>query len=1298
MAKSRAEQKEESSERIVLAAVRAFAANGYTGTKLSEVGAAAGVSHGLITQRFDSKEGLFIECLVRELAELAAGLPAEGGLLEMAAEAAMFVRNLFSRKDEHARFLRMVLTDADIPESCFNRGRDTLSAAPLYARIAEEQAAGNLEGEDPLPLLLAFLRNLAQIFAVYAAAGVEPEAGSLGVKFIGYKNSEKVRDFLRERYAGAETAASSIREALDLQERNMEVIKILASEYSSVYYIDLATDELNPYTMNAETESEFGQIFNSGITYSAAFKLYVDRLIYPEDKAMMLESGSIESIRKNLAEQKTYITQYRSTDGRYSEMKFVKVNGEDEAPTAVALGFADRDEEIREEKIHQRNREIIEILASEYTSVYYIDLTTDELTPYTMNEETENKFGVLFKNMRYSNAYRMYVDTVVVAEDKNRMIKAGSIGNIMKELSAKKTFITTYRSDSTGDARYCEMKFVKVGDEEGIPTAVALGFADKDEELRKRMEEDTMRRRNMDIIEILASEYTSVYYIDMTTDDLDTYTMNAETESEFGQIFRSGIKYTDAFRMYVNTMVYEEDRPKMLRAGSVYNILCELRDKKTFLTTYRSDIHGEPRYSEMKFVKVGDEENPQAVALGFADKHDEISRELLEENERNMNFEIINVLASEYTSVYYIDLTTDGLTPYTMNDRTKQFFEDAFKGVTYSEAFRMYVEKTVAPESRAEMLVAGSIENIRKNLSRQKSFTKIYLNDQNLYSEMKFVKVGDEDGEPQAVALGFSEIDEQYRRELAYKQREEFISGLSDDYEAVFHVDPELSTIETIRMTPEYMKRNPSLAETMDYSDYVHAVAANIVPEDRQSFIDALSPANVEREFSVENAFFHNYRIVKKGTISYYQLKVIYTGDWQTDKNYLIGVHNMDELTRAQAEQAQVLEEAKEEAEAANRAKSAFLSSMSHDIRTPMNAIIGFTEMAKKYLDDRDRVSEYLDKVMASSQHLLSLINDVLDMSRIESGKVQLNEKPVNVRKASETVMSIAYATAKERNITLTLHSGSAGDRNIYADILRVNQIALNIISNAIKYTNPGGNVDIRVDEVSGAPEGRVLLDMIVEDNGIGMSEEFQAKLFEPFERSATSTVSGIQGTGLGMTITKELVEMMGGSIEVQSRLNVGTKVTIHFNFRLADSYEAEKASLSSVDPKLLSGRRCLLVEDNPLNREIACDILSDYEIEIEEADDGTVAVERFREVAAGKREPYDFVLMDVQMPVMNGYEAARAIRGFYDVPVPIIAMTANAFDEDRRKALESGMDDHLAKPINIQALITTLARFMETD
>ena len=525
------------------------------------------------------------------------------------------------------------------------------------------------------------------------------------------------------------------------------------------------------------------------------------------------------------------------------------------------------------------------------------------------------------------------------------------------------------------------------------------------------------------------------------------------------------------------------------------------------------------------------------------------------------------------------------------------------------------------------------------------------------------------------------------------------------------------------------------------------------------------------------------------------------------------------------------LQVAVEKAESANRAKSTFLSNMSHDIRTPMNAIIGFTTLALSNIDDTDRVKDYLGKTLASSNHLLSLINDVLDMSRIESGKIHLEEVEVNLSDVLHDLKTIVSGQIYAKQLELYMDAMDVTNEDVYCDKTRLNQILLNLLSNAIKFTPAGGTVSVRVRQLAGKVRGCGQYEFRIKDNGIGMSQEFAQKIFEPFERERTSTVSGIQGTGLGMAITKNIVDMMGGTIEVQTAQGKGTEFTVcvpmraqteqrpvekiteleglkalvvddDFNtcdsvtkmlvkvgmraewtlsgkeavlrarqsIEMSDVYhayiidwrlpdmngievtrqirslhddtpiiiltaydwsdievEAKAAGVTAfcAKPMFMSdlretlmsalgqkpadavqrllpeknadfkGKHILLVEDNELNREIAQEILREYGFLVDSAENGAVAVEKVSTAAPGS---YDLVLMDVQMPIMDGYTATRKIRALDDparAKLPILAMTANAFDEDRRNALESGMNGFLSKPIVIDDLVQELRKIL---
>ena len=391
-------------------------------------------------------------------------------------------------------------------------------------------------------------------------------------------------------------------------------------------------------------------------------------------------------------------------------------------------------------------------------------------------------------------------------------------------------------------------------------------------------------------------------------------------------------------------------------------------------------------------------------------------------------------------------------------------------------------------------------------------------------------------------------------------------------------------------------------------------------------------------------------------------------------------------------------EDALKVAESASKAKSTFLSNMSHDIRTPMNAIIGFATLALDDIRDGKKVQDYLSKILSSSKHLLGLINDILDMSRIESGKVVLEEQETDLVTTLQELQSIMEGQAKERKLKLHVDYSNLRDRHVYCDKTRLNQVMFNLLANAVKFTSEGGSIWLTMSQLEPTyeVEDRAIYEIRVKDTGIGMDKAFIKHIFEPFERERTSTVSKIQGTGLGMAITKNIVDMMGGTIEVESQKGVGTEFIIRLELRLqaeagAANEEGAKQHSHVEGVAEFAGKRLLLAEDNELNREIACMLLSKYGFVIDTAENGQEAVDL---VAASAPDYYDLVLMDIQMPVMDGHEATRRIRNLEDkelAKVPVVAMTANAFDEDRKAAKECGMNGFISKPINMQEVVQAL-------
>lgn len=394
----------------------------------------------------------------------------------------------------------------------------------------------------------------------------------------------------------------------------------------------------------------------------------------------------------------------------------------------------------------------------------------------------------------------------------------------------------------------------------------------------------------------------------------------------------------------------------------------------------------------------------------------------------------------------------------------------------------------------------------------------------------------------------------------------------------------------------------------------------------------------------------------------------------------------VNEIVKKEEEQRKALAEALYREEIAKKAKSSFLFNISHDIRTPMNAVVGFTQIALEHLDDRDRVEDSLGKVERASKHLKRLINDLLDMARIEKGKLELEIEPFHLQESVQETEQMFRSQMETKGITFEVKMENIEHDSVLCDGLRMKQIAMNLLSNALKYTEPGGSVEYCISEQESDEDGCTELRLSVRDTGIGMTDEFQKNVFGVFEREKSATQSGVEGAGLGLAITRQLVELHKGTIQVKSKKGQGTEFLICMKLKIAEEQPAEQKESLTFD-----GKRVLLVEDNPLNREIAEVFLTERGFEVECAEDGDVAVSMVSKSTPGY---YDLVLMDIQMVRMDGYEATREIRKLSNpdlADIPIVALTANAMEEDKKHAFDAGMNGHIAKPIDMDKLDYTL-------
>ena len=605
------------------------------------------------------------------------------------------------------------------------------------------------------------------------------------------------------------------------------------------------------------------------------------------------------------------------------------------------------------------------------------------------------------------------------------------------------------------------------------------------------------------------------------------------------------------------------------------------------------------------------------------------------------------------------------------------------------------------------------------------------------------------------------DITAQKQVEEESDRRKRMISALSRDYTTAFLVNLESDSYVIYRRNETVMRKYsdcfvPSYADTVDAF-----VEKGVFHQDQEKFIHFLRPDVLRRNMEGKEVFSFIFRTQGSGGAIYQQAKIVRTGTLDTPLSELIiGFADKTEEKRSEEQQRVLLENALERATNADRAKSIFLTNMSHDIRTPMNAILGFTHIAMGHLDEKERVLDCLHKIIDSSDHLMNLINNVLDMSRIESGRLELHEVNADLNDTITYVRNALLPQIREKEQNFVVCAESVSGMKYRFDPLVFRQLLLNLLGNAVKYTGPGGKISLEIAEEAPAPAGYASISIRVRDNGIGMSRDFVARIFEPFERENNSTLSRVPGNGLGMAICKGIVEAMGGTIDIQTEQGKGTEIIIHLFLHLQEkddlflpsdllsgtdsvadagsrgadtapdfdsSYRAEPGTDPAKEPdkedkeieetvpgqipkkgeRDLSarelfveldprGKRILVVEDNELNMEIACEILREAGFETDCAVNGREAV---RKVAVSRKGYYDVILMDVQMPVMDGYEATARIRGMQDLDhagIPIIAMTANVFEEDMRKCLEAGMDAFIAKPVDIQTIIRTLTPVLQ--
>ena len=1239
------------------------------------------------------------------------------------------------------------------------------------------------------------------------------------------------------------------------------LIKSLGSIYTSIYDIDLTTgryQELSSFDLVHE------RIGKEGDT-KQGFEYFVSNMVEPPFASAMKNFVNLDTINERMEGKKKIYLEYLSpaflnkTDKKeeqWTRCSFID-GGRDEEGNLIHVFFAveaihndkirelealEKEKKAKEHlevllKEEQRHSAIIEAMGNAFDSLYFIDIENKTMRRVISQTGYHDSYGI---EEDLESGINNLVYSIAKKEEAAPLLEFVQPMGLPKRLKEDKLINHDFQNK---DNRWSRLSIIPINNKKGDASTFLFALSDVDNEIKN------IKIKN-NVIQALSSSYENVYAVSEETGIAICFRMGKEIEKLYYDSFSKG-NYEDNIKTYYKNEVIEEDRHLFYAIDTPSKVLSKLTKRSEYTFNYRINRNNRIHFFQCHIVLPS--LNVREFVIGFKNVNEETRLNLLHQKEMDDAIAAIektnkalreetaisSVLTEEYHSLFRINTTTGAMTLYRTDGDgfPPTLLSSLLKLSDYETIVDRYIDSFVHPDDRDRIR-----ENSRlKNLLEKTSETGLYkmgfrriLAESIQYYEMNVARSVDSD----TLILGMRDVDQETRRQIKVTKemeaQREIIEGLGSEYYSILLVDVATDTVSTHRA---YGEDGEAIDRHFDnnlrhWTDGVKSYAMHlVVDDDKVNFLEKLSLPYIKDNRGHDYSFTYGKKL--DGDIFYLQARVAYVdtsdGGWVA----VVGTRNIDDLIKKEKKQEAALREAYYAAESASKAKTDFLSSMSHDIRTPMNGIIGMTAIAASHLDDKERVKDSLEKITKASRHLLSLINEVLDMNKIESGKVQLAEDEFNLSDLIENLINMTSSQITEHNHTLNVNVSGVQHENVIGDSLRIQKIFTNLMGNAVKFTPDGGRIRLTISERPSRQEKVGCYEFVFEDNGIGMSEEFMDHIFEPFTRAEDGSERRTQGTGLGMTISRNIARMMGGDIKVESTLGVGSIFTVTIYLKLQDKNEnlekrfvdldvlvadddelslessldilssmgmkvegvnngkdavekvvsrhsegldffaaildwkmpgmdgieatrkirqkvgndvpiiiisaydwseieedAKRAganafigkplfksrlektfssilgkeeekpvdkyiSLSDLEALKLQGKRALVVEDNDLNMEIACEILKTTGMSIETAIDGIEAVDLITSSPDGY---YDIVFMDIQMPKMNGYDATRAIRAQnrpYLKQVPIIAMTANAFAEDVQAARTVGMNWHISKPLELHALKSVLERFI---
>lgn len=979
-------------------------------------------------------------------------------------------------------------------------------------------------------------------------------------------------------------------------------------------------------------------------------------------------------------------------------------------------------------KTMKKKIDVLEQAFAASAGAYYnINLTKDcvpglmyqviDGTSYIINE----KIG-LPKNAKFSEVVS-YWGKQLAAEERPAYFDFLDISHLLTRFHAGETHVfhrywtkTALFAPMLAEQHIAMYTDEETGDVLAITYVLDMTQNYREEQYKKELEENNKKlNEEKRLLEALGADYTAEYICDFDTDRMAPI---KQVQGSNAQILNQELQddkfvFSKRIAHYYETFVHKETSPDFLEKISIPFLKKYLSKHNRFIYRYRAVPNPDGKeYFEIQVVRLPNTKTFQVV-FGYryiddliAEEEKQRKRLEIDNAKLEEQIHIISGLTNAYIAVYRVDIENEKFKAVKDID----LFSKAVQGChTVDEVVETFVTLCVQPEDREKM---RSFTDWRQLPNALQDTNTLVMEFHGTVTPWEWCRASwivasrDEKGKVKEVLFSVEDVTahvlERKRREQERKREDKRIQMQMKTTAEAIHGGFKVSKNDgycTFRMVSEQLAQMLGYDSPAELMHRYPTLESIMHPDDIEREYTKIAPKLLSGEL-----YTMHYRAHCKD------------GSWKNveDKGRLIYKSNgegecwsfitdQDELTKktkaleaahrvnaALAEARNELETARDQAMAASNAKTAFLFNMSHDIRTPMNAIIGYTELLKKHLENKEKMQDYVGKIEISSEYLLSLINNVLEMARIESGKALLDEAPEPCRKVIDTISTVYAEQLKKKNIHFTTDI-DIKTKYIYCDHLKMEEIFLNLLSNAYKYTPEGGSISISVRELPCAVPGYACMQTRISDTGIGMTQEYLPKLFEEFTREHTSIGNTIQGTGLGMSIVKKLVDLMGGTIEVESELGKGTTFIVTITHRIAHGADLHPETSTPVDTAQFVGKRVLLAEDNDLNAEIAMELLKDKGFLVERATDGVICIDMLQRENPGY---YDVILMDVQMPSLNGYMATRKIRAMTDPKkrnIPIIAMTANAFEEDRQNALKAGMNEHLGKPVDVDVFMKKL-------